>query len=262
MTYRWHHEKLKEPRHTDDWLITYADVITLLLCFFVVFALMSAAKKSKPHEPIKSQTGVEATSAQNYTPLKMLPDEHAFHKLGPEDFPSAGAGSDMPEAVNPTAKMAALPVPAEPPAQPLPAPVDVQQKGDRITTIEINSAAFFDKGSAVLSAPGKVILVGVAGNLKSDQYRDYRITVEGHTDDTPISTPQFPSNWELSTARAAAVARSLIEMGIPAQKLRAAGYADTYPKVPNRDASGNPIPENQAKNRRVVIELEKIEKAQ
>jgi chemotaxis protein MotB len=88
---------------------------------------------------------------------------------------------------------------------------------------------------------------------------DYMITVEGHTDDMPIGTGQFPSNWELSTARASAVVRYLINNGIPAAKLRAVGYAQVMPKVPNRDVTGRPIPENQAQNRRVVIKLEKIE---
>ena len=137
---------------------------------------------------------------------------------------------------------------------------DLEQNGDRITSLEISSAAFFDRGSATLSPAGKAILRDVAGNLKAEKFKDYEVTVEGHTDDAPISTSLFPSNWELSTARAAAVVRFFLEEGIPAQRLRAAGYADTFPKVPNRDASGGAIPENQAQNRRVVIKLEKIEK--
>jgi flagellar motor protein MotB len=130
---------------------------------------------------------------------------------------------------------------------------------DRITIVEMSSAAFFDSGSAVLSSGGKSILFDVAATLKSDRYRDYAATVEGHTDDAPISTPQFPSNWELSSARAASVVRYLIEQGVAAGKLRAAGYADTFPKAPNHDEFGNKLPENQAKNRRVAIKLEKIE---
>ena len=96
----------------------------------------------------------------------------------------------------------------------------------------------------------------------SDKYKSYQVTVEGHTDDSPISTLQFPSNWELSTARAAAVVHCLLQQGILAQRLRAAGYADTFPVALNRDAHGQAIPENQARNRRVVIKLEKIEKMQ
>src|SRR6185312_2766361 len=102
----------------------------------------------------------------------------------------------------------------------------------------------------------------VAGTLGSRQFAAYHITIEGHTDDTPISTPQFQSNWELSAARAAAVVRFLLDLGIPAGKLTAAGYADTVPIAPNRNPDGAVIADNQARNRRVVIRLEKIDKSQ
>jgi chemotaxis protein MotB len=132
--------------------------------------------------------------------------------------------------------------------------------GDRITSFQFSSTAFFASGTATLSDSGQSILQNLLGRLQSPAFATYRITVEGHTDDEPINSPQFPSNWELSAARAAAVVRYFIEHGIPADRLRAAGYADTHPLAPNRDAAGNPIPENQAKNRRVVIELEKIDR--
>ncbi len=68
----------------------------------------------------------------------------------------------------------------------------------------------------------------MAVKLNSDEFKDYQITVEGHTDDTPIHTTEFPSNWELSTARASAVVHVFLEQGIPAQRLRAAGYAGHF----------------------------------
>ena len=136
-----------------------------------------------------------------------------------------------------------------------------EQIGDRITSLQMSSSAFFDAGSAMLTEEGKNILGNEAEILRSAKYSGYEITVEGHTDDTPVSSSVFPSNWELSTARAGAVVHFFIEHGIEPFKLRAAGYADTFPRVPNHDAHGNPIPENQAKNRRVVIKLEKVERA-
>jgi chemotaxis protein MotB len=86
-------------------------------------------------------------------------------------------------------------------------------------------------------------------------YDLYYVDVEGHTDDVPIHTPQFPSNWELSTLRATGVVRYLIKIGLEPDRLKAAGYADVNPKVPNLDLFGAPIPENRAKNRRIVIRL-------
>jgi chemotaxis protein MotB len=136
----------------------------------------------------------------------------------------------------------------------------VAQSGDRITTLQIGSAAFFSSGSAALSNAGKAILSEVAATLEAPRFAAYHITIEGHTDDTPISTPQFQSNWELSAARASAVVRFLLDLGVPAGKLTASGYADTVPIVPNRNAEGMVMPDNQARNRRVVIRLEKIDK--
>jgi len=81
----------------------------------------------------------------------------------------------------------------------------------------------------------------------------YSVAVEGHTDDIPISSDEYPSNWELSTARASRVVRYLINKGVPSDKLFASGYADTKARVPNLDEFGRPIAENRAENRRVEI---------
>lgn len=81
----------------------------------------------------------------------------------------------------------------------------------------------------------------------------YSVAVEGHTDDIPISSNEFPSNWELSTARASRVVRYLISKGANSSNLFASGYADTKSRVPNLDEFGRPIAENRAENRRVEI---------
>ncbi len=283
--------KRTQPSHADDWLITYADMITLLLCFFAIFLIVSSNKKHTPEKPV---TPVVVTATVETSPPPkpeiqtekpvpdVFPSNLKFHQIGPDDFAVTDATpAEIPEP-KPQEPTAAPPVPETPvvkaeiapppPAKPTPAPqvaeqpapphdAAFEQMGDRITTLEINSAAFFSSGSASLSAEGKTILQNVALNLKGEQFKDYNITVEGHTDDSPIGTAQFPSNWELSTSRAAAVVHFLLDQGLPATKLRAVGYADTLPKLPNRDASGNPIPANQLQNRRVVIKLEKIDKA-
>lgn len=242
MTYYWHKNK-KPVGHMDDWLMTYADMITLLLCFFVIFLSAAIIKESKP-EPQKALVQAVEDAPKRETRAIVLPfPETAFEQ---DEKPLAEAIStepiiDVPEAGAPI-------------------PESLEAKGDRITSLEMDSAAFFDKGSATISESGKGILRNVAVKLKDNKYNNYQITVEGHTDDSPINTPAFPSNWELSTSRASAVVQFFLGEGIPAQKLRAAGYADTFPKVPNRDANSNPLPENQAQNRRVIIKLEKIDK--
>jgi chemotaxis protein MotB len=279
-----HHEqrrKKPQPGHADDWLMTYADVITLLLCFFVVFLIVSVSQKNA-QQKVQAQQRLEevkqAPSSVRLPEAEVSPAQPSekmsavfqgdlpFHGIEQSDRREEMEGEPSPartDDLSPQISVAAIPAPLPEHAHnPQPyAAANFEQKGDRILTYEENNAAFFDSGSAVLSVAGMSILKGIAVNLKSDKFKNYQITVEGHTDDTPIQTAQFPSNWELSTARAAAVVRFFLSQDIQAQRLRAAGYADTFSKVPNRDAKGNSIPVNQALNRRVVIKLEKIEKS-
>ena len=103
----------------------------------------------------------------------------------------------------------------------------------------------FDSGSATLKPEGIKVVAKLAETLKG--YPDTVIRSEGHTDNKPISTGRFPSNWELSSARATEVVRSLQKQGISPERLIAIGYGDTRPAAPNTDA------ESRAKNRRVEI---------
>jgi chemotaxis protein MotB len=271
--------------HVDDWLMTYADMITLLLCFFAIFMIMSSTKKQQHHAapvvvavtaPIPPPQApprpavvatVERRPPAPDAETSKTPAKEAGGPAAPprDETPAATAGllpvklddtASRPLAVIPPPELAeSAPAPA---AKPAPSKSEPPQ-GDRITSFEMGSAAFFDPGSASLSEQGKAILEGVLPRLTAAVAEGYRIKVEGHTDDTPIDTAQYPSNWELSTARAAAVVHFFLAAGVPAERLRAIGYADTDPEAPNRDAAGNPIPANQAQNRRVVIKLEKIE---
>ena len=81
----------------------------------------------------------------------------------------------------------------------------------------------------------------------------YMMWIEGHTDDVPINTAKFRSNWELASARAVNVLYVFENNGFPREKLAALAFADTQPKVPNRDAAGTPLRDNQATNRRVLV---------
>ena len=239
MSYHPKRRRRIEDQHVDDWLMTYADMITLLLCFFAIFLSVSIPKKEQFEQA--RQKVMEKFAA-------------------PEDVL---AGKFPPKPATPKAAE------TRDPFDKLPSFIDKYQgmkdvevrPGDRIVTIAIGSAPLFAIGSADLSGEGRKILADVAGIAKDRHYADYSVTVEGHTDDSPIRTAQFPSNWELSTARAAAVVRFFLEQGVRADRLRASGYADVFPKAPNRDAAGKPIPENQALNRRVVIKMEKRENA-
>jgi chemotaxis protein MotB len=265
MRHDW--QRRREPAsHTDDWLMTYADMITLLLCFFAIFlsvslphAAQAAADKINGDASLQAVEELPGSALDSAAPGGASIEQRKSEKPSPAIKIADVVANAAPLETVDKSDAALLEIVNRLKSK---GASSIEQQGDRLTTLQISSAEFFASGSAALSNSGRAILKSVAVNLQSDKYKSYQVTVEGHTDDSPISTLQFPSNWELSTARAAAVVHCLLQQGILAQRLRAAGYADTFPVALNRDAHGQAIPENQARNRRVVIKLEKIEKMQ
>lgn len=271
MSFHFRRRRNEENQGVDDWLMTYADMITLLLCFFAVFLSVSVPRKDvfeKAREKVLEKfadpnmlkgmfptpPGTGMTGGQ-YDKLPSIIDRYnSGEGQSAEMGLDGGKGDSIGVGSGPSDQNSGVPETDNGPDT---------EAGDRIITMEIPSAAFFDSGSATLNEEGETLLTELIDTqLSTEQFKDYMITVEGHTDDVPIKTLQFPSNWELSTSRAAAVVKFFIENGIPPQRLRAAGYADSFPKVANKDESGKAIPENQRQNRRVVIKLERIEKAE
>jgi chemotaxis protein MotB len=113
--------------------------------------------------------------------------------------------------------------------------------------VELSENILFDSGKADLKKEGQTALTEVASVLASIPDRDFQIA--GHTDNVPIKSAKFPSNWELSTARGVTVARYLAGQGVPTARLSAAGYADSQP------IASNDTPEGRAQNRRIEIVL-------
>jgi len=119
----------------------------------------------------------------------------------------------------------------------------VDRAADRLV-IRMKSAILFAEGQAALTPRAEDVLAGLAPLLAR---APSRLRVEGHTDDLRISSPQFPSNWELSTARAISVVGYLEGHGISRDRLSVAGYGEFHPLAPNDSA------ERRALNRRVEI---------
>jgi len=127
--------------------------------------------------------------------------------------------------------------------------------GDRVevfvhpgeVNLEISDSILFARGSAALTDEGRTLLKDLAEALSE---QPYTLSVEGHTDNIPIETSRYPSNWELSSARAAVVTRKLIEQGIAPDLVRAIGYGATRPLAENN------TPEGRARNRRVSFVLQ------
>src|ERR1700704_2700392 len=124
--------------------------------------------------------------------------------------------------------------------------LQVRQYKDMLT-VDVAEQMFFDSGRADLKETGKAVLKKVGEALKG--YEDKVIRVVGHTDNVPIKTKVFPSNWELSVARATTVVRYLQEVGIPPERMIASGRAEYQP------VAENDTPDGRKKNRRIEITL-------
>jgi len=207
--------------NVDSWLMSYADMITLLLCFFIIFVAISEPKKDK-------LSAVAEGLAQKFGVVDLAtPFQGILHSL---------------QAIAETHKVL-----RDVAVEKTPTSIDMELASDK----------FYKTDSAEFNPEMLPMLLDIAATIKSIDYIETRITVEGHTSDAPISSVIYPSNWELSSARAARLVRFFIEQGIKPERLRTIGYADTKPKVPNLDGRDKPIPQNRAKNQRVVIRVER-----
>jgi len=124
--------------------------------------------------------------------------------------------------------------------------VSIHVRHGRIV-LTLHNDVLFDEGKTDLKPDGKTALAEIAQALKTVSGRSFQVA--GHTDNLPIKKPEFPSNWELSTARAVVVVKFLQKEGVSAGVLSAAGYGEWDPVAPNSDAT------NRAKNRRIEITL-------
>jgi len=231
----------------ERWLVSYADFITLMFAFFVVLYASAQADQKK-----QAQMAESIDSA--FRALGIFPSSAR------KPSPAAGpAGSDQP--VMPMNIVM---------GEDVLAPAQVKQDLERIRgeltqtlsnqvashtvsirmgrdglIISLREAGFFNSGSAVPKPATLATLRAIAASLGRTQY-DLR--VEGHTDNVPIHTPEFDSNWELSSARATRIARLLVDKGmISPDRISAAGFAEFHPVTTNDTAEGR------AENRRVDL---------
>jgi len=214
-------KKQKKVEEGEDWMVTYADAITLLLCFFVVI-LRIADPSMTDFEEIRMNFMAEFTEEEVETPFSDIYD--AFNSI----VDSNQLEQDV--AIEETPKGLIL---------------------------EVSSESIFQRDSAEILLRARPVLADLAVELGRFEYDNYMVEVEGHTDDQETRSPNYDSNWELSTARASHVVEFFIQHGLEKHRLKASGLADAHPKLPNRDSFDNPIAENRAANRRIRIRLEK-----
>ena len=242
-------KKDEEHENHERWLVSYADFITLLFAFFVVMYAISSVNEGKYRvlsdsisSAFRSVPGTTAGAMVQVNPSAPVPVTIPFKKPQVTNIKTDVARQQNRETLRTKAKeiMEAL------------APL-VQQGQVRVTegalgiTVEINASVLFDSGEARLQLTALRALTAVGQILATT---DFPITVEGHTDNAPINTPLFPSNWELSGARAASVVRLFIETGVDPRRLTATGYAEQRPVADNATVDGR------QRNRRVAINME------
>lgn len=238
MTRRRKHPE--EPENHDRWLVSYADFITLLFAFFVVMYAISSVNESKYRvlseslgeafgnvPPVSSVPAYSETPASPPTPLPPR-KRRENDALKREREQMTSIARNILEALQPLVQEGKV-------------RVTQQSRG---IIVEINASVLFAPGEARLAEESSQALKAVAAVLKNDHHA---IQVEGHTDDVPISTPAFPSNWELSAVRASSVVRLFIESGISEKRLSAVGYGQTQP------VGDNTVPDGRLRNRRVQV---------
>ncbi|MCA9547248.1 MAG: flagellar motor protein MotB [Myxococcales bacterium] len=197
----------------ETWLLSYADLITNLLIFFVMLLSVSEISTAKMQEVRERLTGV-----QSPTSLKSIKAE----------IDLAIQNQKLEHLIT----------------------TDLTDDGLKLS---INSGLVFDSGAAEVLAASEQVLAGML-NILVPYAKQYHFAVEGHTDSRPITGGKYPSNWELSTARANAVRIRLEGVGVGQARVRVEGYADTRP-LPAKELAGLSEDEVLARHRRVVVRV-------
>ncbi|MGK0249873.1 MAG: chemotaxis protein MotB [Oleispira sp.] len=199
---------------SSSWLITYSDAITLLLAFFVMILSVSDLNQGKI-EALQEGLSEMMTGETPPTPFTDI-------KKGLESLID---NNNLQDQIS----------------------VTLDTKGVKI---EFANVALYKSGSADIKSDAIATLEQVTQVIRETSHNTHTVEVEGHTDDLPINTEKFPSNWELSSVRAINVVKYLLTQGIDKERLKAAGYADSRPKDNNQNL---PLDQQREDNRRIVI---------
>ena len=252
----------EEHENLERWLVSYADFVTLLFAFFVVMYAISSVNEGKYRvlsdtlteafrDPVKSSTPARGSEPQPASPviepIQPMAPEATSQASGTDAVGVLPAGSALvgERQRGPTEDLDTLAEQITDELEPFLGQrlIEISRVGDTVE-VAMKSQMLFESGSARLSPQAMPALEGVgrvlgpAGNA---------IRVEGHTDNRPIATLQFPSNWELSAARAASVVHFLMRIGIEPARMAAIGYGE------HRPVGDNASDEGRQRNRRVTL---------
>jgi len=238
----------------DEWLLSYADMVTLLLIMFV--ALLLNAQFDKPHSDKENKAPLQIIEKlfrlqvaspyggeeQNYI---ITGTQGAQPALAPDQGAALAIVKDEDLERIRQRETALNEIRARLNATQLDTFVSADFEGDGIR-LKIPNSILFNTGAADLQGRGPYVIQTLAPILAAGRYV---VSVEGHTDNVPIKTERFPSNWELSAQRAATVVRELAESGVGSERLQAVGYGESRPMTNNTSEDGR------RENRRVTLLL-------
>jgi chemotaxis protein MotB len=206
------------------WMATFSDMVTLIMVFFILMYAIASKNVSTFKSAI---IGAEAKSIGVLEALNAVEIQETLKNL------EMTKTDDILSEVSGVAEQENL---------------DIETSQGKII-VRVPGASLFKPGQADLQLSARSVLDAVVGVVNN--YPDYKIHIQGHTDDESISTEKFPTNWELSAGRATAVLRYFYDKGVEPENMTATGYADTFPLATNDTVPGR------AKNRRVEFVLEK-----
>lgn len=243
-------EHEEEHVNHERWLLTYADMITLLMVLFIVlFAISQVDQKKfdKFHDGLSQSFGdakvldggngvLQGSTKQAVTPDASQAAQQALDQQAQAVLASSREAESM-------AKVQAQ-ISTRLAAQGLTGAVQFDQESRGLVINIVTDSVLFELGSATLRPEGRRVLDAITPPLSS---LPNRLVIEGHTDNLPITGGRYPSNWELSAERATTVLRYLLTERVRPSSVSAAGYADQRPLVPND------TPAHRTRNRRVAI---------
>ncbi|MEQ9308773.1 MAG: OmpA family protein [Balneolaceae bacterium] len=208
-----------EDLDDESWQVSYLDIITIILGFLII--LLSVSQIAKPEFTSLSTVFGNSSDKTEFltTPIEEIQEE-------------------LERLLQPQIEQGRL----------------IIYKDLNDIRIRFKGDDFYTSGSASIQGEGLDLLNHVIRAFQQTSYSDFNIEVEGHTDNVPISTANYDSNWELSTARASNVVKYFDRMGLEEDRLKASGFADSRPLV-QFDSFGNPFAASKEQNRRIVLRL-------
>lgn len=248
-------KKAEEPENHERWLVSYADFITLLFAFFVVMYSISSVNEGKYRVLSETLESVFQSPNRSLDPIQV-------------GEVSRGQGPRVADPGEPVLPLSDIELPEVPDNPPPPVPKSIEtiselgrqlqdvlselidsddvviNEGEDWLEIEIKSRILFASGEAAISAAAVPVIRRIS-NVLSQVANPLQI--EGFTDNQPINTPRFRSNWELSAARAASVVHLMDDSGIDPVRMSAIGYGEYRPVASNDTAEGR------QRNRRVTL---------